>query len=92
VEEYYSVLPDDPETGYSLLSPDYQSSTSFEDYEAFWSTIDAVTVEDTRPAGSDAVDVALVYATGDGTKREVRRIFVERGDDGYRVSADQIVG
>jgi serine/threonine protein kinase len=92
VEEYYSVLPDDPESGYSLLSPDYQSSTSFEDYEAFWSTIDSVTVEGTRPAGSDAVDVALVYTTDGGTQREVRRIFVERGGDGYLISSDQIVG
>ena len=62
MEEDYSVRPGAPESGYSLLSPDYQSSTSFEDYEAFWSTIDSVTVEGARPAGSDAVDVALVYA------------------------------
>jgi hypothetical protein len=38
------------------------------------------------------VDVALVYDTDGGTQREVRRIFVERGDDGYLISADQIVG
>jgi serine/threonine protein kinase len=92
VEGYYGVLPDDTETGWSMLTPDYQAETSRDTYEGFWSGIDAVTVEDTRPAGSDAVDVTLTYTSGGGTQSEVRRVFLERGDDGFLISGSEIVG
>jgi eukaryotic-like serine/threonine-protein kinase len=75
-----------------MLTPDYQAETSRDTYEGFWSGIDAVTVEDTRPAGSDAVDVTLTYTSGGGTQSEVRRVFLERGDDGFLISGSEIVG
>ncbi|HEX5860520.1 MAG TPA: serine/threonine-protein kinase, partial [Nocardioides sp.] len=57
VSDYYAVLPGDTETGWSLLTAGFQREVgSFEDYDAFWSTIDSVTVEDTQPAGTGAVD------------------------------------
>jgi serine/threonine protein kinase len=92
VESYYGVLPDDTESGYAMLAPEYQSRTSFDSYDGFWSGIDAVTVEGARPAGPDAVDVTLTYTTGGGAQQEVRRIFLERGADGYLISDDEIVG
>jgi serine/threonine protein kinase len=92
VESYYGVLPGDTESGYAMLAPEYQSRTSFDRYQGFWSTIDAVTVEDARPAGPGAVDVTLTYTSGGGTQQEVRRIFLERGADGYLISDDEIVG
>ena len=92
VEGYYGLLPDDTEGGWAQLSPAYQSQTSFGEYDGFWSTIDAVSVEETRPAGPDAVDVTLAYTSNGGTQTEVRRIFLERGEDGYLVTDDQIVG
>jgi hypothetical protein len=92
VEGYYGALPDDTETGWSLLTPGYQQETSRDTYEGFWSGIDAVTVEETRAAGSNAVDVTLTYTSGGGTQREVRRVFLERGDDGYLISGSEIVG
>jgi eukaryotic-like serine/threonine-protein kinase len=92
VEGYYGVLPDDTESGYAMLAPEYQSRTSFDRYQGFWSTIDAVTVDDARPAGPDAVDVTLTYSSGGGTQQEVRRIFLERGSDGYLITDDEIVG
>ena len=52
VEDYYAVLPDDTETGWSRLTPGFQQEVgSYEDYDGFWSTIDSVTVEDVRAAG-----------------------------------------
>jgi hypothetical protein len=89
VEDYYSVLPDDTETGYSMLSPSYQESTSYEEYEGFWSTVGEVTVADSAPAGPDAVDVTLLY---DGGSEEVRRIYLERGPDGWLIADDEVVG
>ncbi|MET0951853.1 MAG: serine/threonine-protein kinase [Aeromicrobium sp.] len=90
VEGYYGLLPDDTESGWAQLSPEYQSQTSFGEYDGFWSTVDDVTVEQSRPAGPDAVDVTLTY--NKGTQREVRRIFLERGEDGYLITDDQILG
>ena len=89
VEDYYAVLPDDTESGYELLAPSYQDQTSYESYDGFWSTVDEVTVEDTAPAGTNAVDVTIVY---NGEDEEVRRIYLERGDDGWRITDDEVVG
>ena len=93
VSDYYAVLPEDTETGWSLLTAGFQREVgSFEDYDAFWSTIDSVTVEDTQPAGTGAVDVTLTYTTDGSSEQEVRRIEVVEGGDGYLISGDAVVG
>jgi hypothetical protein len=93
VEDYYAVLPDDTQTGWSMLSPGFQDEVgSYGDYDGFWSTIDAVTVEDVESAGSGAVDTTLVYTTDGSTQREVRRIELTRSGGEYLISGDDIVG
>jgi hypothetical protein len=92
VEDYYALLPEDTEAGYALLSSSYQDRTSFEEYDGFWSSIEDVTVTGSSPAGPDAVDAEITYDTGDGSESEVRRIYVERTDDGYVIVDDEIVG
>ncbi|MGZ5405546.1 MAG: serine/threonine-protein kinase [Nocardioides sp.] len=89
VEDYYADLPGDPESGYQRLAASYQGETSYESYEGFWSGIDEVVVQDTAPAGAGAVDVTLLY---NGDDAEVRRIYLERGDEGWLIVADEIVG
>ncbi len=88
VEDYYAALPADTEAGYALLSPSYQRSLSFEDYDGFWSRFDEVTVEATEPAGN-AVDVTLLY---DGGDEEVRRIHLTRDGDSWLITGDEVVG
>ncbi|MFL6003915.1 MAG: serine/threonine-protein kinase [Nocardioides sp.] len=93
VEDYYSVLPDDTETGWSMLSPGFQNEVGRGSYDGFWSTIDAVSVEDAQPAGPDAVDTTLVYTKTDGTTdQEVRRIELTETNGGYLISGDDVVG
>jgi serine/threonine protein kinase len=93
VEDYYAVLPDDTQTGWSMLSPGFQSEIgSYGDYDGFWSTIDAVTVEDVQSAGPGAVDTTLVYTTDGSSQSEVRRIELTRSGDSYLISGDEIVG
>ena len=93
VEDYYAVLPDDTETGWSMLSPGFQQEVgSYDDYDGFWSTIDSVTVEDTQPAGPGAVDATLVYTTDGSSQSEVRRIELTRSGGDYLISGDEIVG
>jgi hypothetical protein len=89
VIDYYGLLPGDTAAAWPLLSPDMQAEVgSFEDYEAFWSTIDAVAVDDTTPAGSNAVDVTLTYTTEGSSEQETRRIELEETDDGFVIVAD----
>ncbi len=89
VADYYSLLPDDTAAAWPLLSPDMQAEVgSYEDYEGFWSTIDAVTVDDTAPSGSNAVDVTLTYTTDGSSEQETRRIELEETDDGFLIVAD----
>ena len=89
VEDYYATLPDDTEAGYAMLAPSYQEETSYQSYEGFWSTVDEVDVLDSAPAGTNAVDVTLLY---DGDDEEVRRIFLERDGDAWLIADDEIIG
>jgi len=92
-ENYYAALPDDTETGWSQLTEGYQRETGgYDNYTAFWDGIDAVTVDDTSPAGPRAVDVTLTYTTDGSSDREVRRLYLERTDGGYLISGSEIVG
>jgi eukaryotic-like serine/threonine-protein kinase len=93
VEDYYAVLPDDTETGWSQLTPGFQREVgSYEDYDGFWSTIDSVTVEDVQAAGPGAVDATLVYTTDGSSQSEVRRIELAGSEGDYLISGDEIVG
>jgi eukaryotic-like serine/threonine-protein kinase len=93
VEDYYAALPDDTETGWSQLSPGFQSEVgSYADYDGFWSTIDAVTVEDVDAVGPQAVDTTLVYTTDGSSQREVRRIELTESNGDYLISGDEVVG
>ncbi|MGH3334360.1 MAG: serine/threonine-protein kinase [Nocardioides sp.] len=93
VEDYYAALPDDTETGWSQLTPGFQQEVgSYEAYDGFWSTIDAVTVEDVQTVGGGAVDATLVYTTDGSSQREVRRIELSRSGGGYLIDGDAVVG
>ncbi len=90
VESYYSSLPGDVDSGWSQLSPQLQDQIGYDSYRGFWSTIDAVRVDSTRPSGPDGVSVTLTYTTDRGTESETRLLQVERSGDGYLISGDQV--
>ena len=93
VEDYYAVLPDDTEAGWSMLSPEFQGEVgSYGSYDGFWSTIDSVTVQDVQAVGGNAVDTTLVYTTDGSSQSEVRRIELTRSGDDYLISGDAVVG
>jgi hypothetical protein len=93
VASYYAALPEDTETGWSLLSPEFQERIGgYGSYRGFWSTIASVVVADTTSAGSDAVDVSLTYTRQNGfVEDEVRRIYLARTDDGFVIAEDAVV-
>jgi hypothetical protein len=91
VEDYYAVLPEDIDAGWSLLSESYQAETGYDDYQAFWSSIDDVSVTSTSPAGPGAIDAEVVYTQDGGTQSEVRRIYYERSGGGYLITGSELV-
>ena len=91
VQDYYAVLPEDIDAGWSLLSDSYQAETTYGDYEAFWSTIDDVAVTSTRPAGPGAIDAELVYTQDGSTQSETRRVYYERSGGGYLITGSELV-
>lgn len=93
VSDYYALLPGDTGAAWELLSPQMRDEVgSLEDYEAFWATIDEVTVQDTASAGDEAVDVTLTYVSDGTEEQEVRRLELEPQDDGFVVVGDEVVG
>ncbi|MDN7120209.1 serine/threonine protein kinase [Nocardioides sp. ChNu-153] len=93
VESYYGALPGDTAMAWAMLGSDFQAEVgSLDDYEGFWATIDAVSVDDVQPAGEDAVDVSLTYTTDGSSQSEVRRLYLEPTDGGYLIVDDEVTG
>jgi serine/threonine protein kinase len=90
VEYYYGFLPEDTDTAWSLLSPELQEEIGINSYTGFWRTIDDVQVDTTRPSGSDGVLVTLTYFKDGGSEREQRTLQLERTDNGYLISGQQL--
>jgi serine/threonine protein kinase len=90
VADYYALLPDDTSSAWELLSADMQAEVgSLDDYEAFWATVDSVSVNDTTSAEPNSVDVALTYVTDEGSEDETRRLDLQDQGDGFLIVGDQ---
>lgn len=90
VVDYYSLLPDDTEAAWPLLGPAVQAEIgSYEDYDGFWRTIDAVEVTGTETEGEQTVLVTLSYTSGGGSESEQRRLGLERDGDGWVIATDE---
>ncbi len=87
---YYSLLPENTDAAYALLSPSYGSS--FGSYNGFWRTIAAVDVRGVTAVDETTVDVAITYTGRDGsTEDETRRLFLQPTEDGYAIVSDSAV-
>ena len=87
VTDYYSLLPDETDAAWSMLSPEAQQDIGRGTFDGFWATIDSVSV-DGAEAVDDIVEVSLTYTTDGRTEHETRQLQVDQSDDGYLISAD----
>ncbi|QWC84505.1 protein kinase [Nocardioidaceae bacterium] len=90
IEGYYSLLPDRIDAAWAQLSAGEQARIGYDTYRGFWSTIDAVRVDGTRPSDGGSVLVDLTYATAGGSQSETRQIEVGRSGESYRITGDQV--
>lgn len=92
VAGYYSLLPGDTETAWTMFTEGYQSDLGgFDEYDGFWRTIDAVSVDGVEEVDDTIADVTLTYTTDGSTQTETRRIYLEPTDDGFLITADERV-
>lgn len=90
VKDYYSHLPSDTKTAWSLLSPATQDQVgSYGNYTGFWRTVQQVRVDKTTPVEDGVIDVELTYTTGRGTESETRRLRLEKSGDSFLITGDQ---
>ena len=91
-EDYYAALPDDTETAWQLLTPEYQNGMGRGSYEGFWATIDDVAFDGAEEVEPGVVDVTIIYTTDGSSQTEVRRLDLEQSGGGLLIADDEIVG
>ncbi|MGH3458424.1 serine/threonine-protein kinase [Aeromicrobium sp.] len=92
VEEYYSHLPDDTETAWTLFSPGMQKKVGgYGAYEGFWRTISDVRVDGTTLVKKSVVDVRVTYTSDRGTETETRRLRLKKNGDTFVIAGDEVV-
>jgi serine/threonine protein kinase len=95
VADYYAIMPADTRTGFALLGPSLRSQ-GFRSYDAFWDSIESVSVSDVEadPAGR-SVTATVVFVTEDGrtsTERHEFGLVPDATGDGLLIDTDTVVG
>ncbi|MGY1740347.1 MULTISPECIES: protein kinase domain-containing protein [unclassified Blastococcus] len=86
LEEYYALLPDDPEGAYALTGPSLQSAASYDYYADFfgvWSEVSLLDVRDVSVDDGEITATTDVEFTRPGERQvETHAVTFVRGDDG----------
>jgi hypothetical protein len=94
VAGYYAIMPDDTETGFSLLGPQLRSQ-GFRSYDEFWDGIDEVSVGNLQAdPGSRTVTGTVVFQSDGGTSTETHEFGLVPDPSGDRllINTDTMVG
>ncbi|MGZ5415974.1 MAG: serine/threonine-protein kinase [Nocardioides sp.] len=90
LKDYFGTVPDDLDTGWSMLGPRMRS-VGRDSYESWWGTVETVSVSRITPnPGGGSADVTLRYVMKDGrVSVERQRIdLVRSGDGDYLINGD----
>jgi serine/threonine protein kinase len=88
VADYYTLLPEDTDAAWELLTPELQQEFGESGFRGFWATVDEVEVGGTETVDDGVVQVSLTYITDGRAEQETRQLGVEQTDDGYLISDD----
>jgi hypothetical protein len=68
VQHYYSLLPDDPDSAFALLSAQAQAASGgIEGFRDFYGGLSAVAVQNARSTGDGQVAATIVFTRDDGS-------------------------
>ncbi|HEU0287778.1 MAG TPA: serine/threonine-protein kinase [Nocardioidaceae bacterium] len=88
VEHYYSLMPNDTNTGWQMLGGDLKSQGK-RSYEDFWSTIESVEVSNVTETSPTQVVYDITYNEVDGgSSSEHKVITLESHGDSYLIARD----
>ena len=90
IERYFATVPEDTDTGWSMLGPGGKS-VGRDSYEGWWDSVEDVRVSDIEPAGSgETADVTLTYTMKDGrVETERQRLDLLRSESGWLINGDE---
>jgi len=90
IERYFATVPEDTDTGWSMLGPGGKS-VGRDSYEGWWDSVEDVRVSDVEPAGSgETADVTLTYTMKDGrVETERQRLDLLRSESGWLINGDE---
>lgn len=92
VGDYFAVVPDDTDAGWSRLAPSMQDEVGRDGYEQWWGSVDAVELHSTETVGDNQVQVDLTYVMEDGSAtRETQLLTLEQSDDGWLIADDEVL-
>ncbi|MGB3485536.1 MAG: serine/threonine-protein kinase [Mycobacterium sp.] len=92
VTTYYAELPEDTGSAWSKLSSGYQAQTGGQrEYNKFWKSIRAVTVDTVTPRDATSVSARLTYTMRNGSSdTELRWFDIEPVDGELVITGSQI--
>jgi serine/threonine protein kinase len=96
LEQYYALLPGDPESAYALTGPGLQSQVDYGSYSGFWSTWSEVRLLAVRNVSADGDRITATtevqFSRPGETQDETHSVEFVRGEDGQlRVDLDVAV-
>ncbi|HLN78213.1 MAG TPA: protein kinase [Nocardioidaceae bacterium] len=92
VQDYFSVMPEDTDAGWSMLAPSMQAQGR-DSYDSWWSKVDSVDLQAAKAVpGQEQVNIELTYRFKDGSaKQETQRLTMQDSDNGYLIADDQVL-
>jgi eukaryotic-like serine/threonine-protein kinase len=87
VRDYYSLMPDDTDAGWTMLGGSLKSQGKA-NYEDFWNTIDDVELGSVTVESPTSVVYDITYVQSGGQSSEHKRITLERRGDSYLIIDD----
>ena len=92
VGEYFTIVPDDTESGWQRLAPSMQNEVGRDSYEEWWGGVADVELHSTEPVGDDQVRVDLTYLMEDGSAtRETQLLTLEQAGGQWLITDDEVL-
>jgi eukaryotic-like serine/threonine-protein kinase len=88
VEDYYALMPEDTDTGWSMLGGSLKTQGK-QSYEDFWSGIQDVQVSNVTAESPTSVVYDVTYVVDGGTSNERKRITLEQRGDSWLIVDDE---
>ena len=91
-KSYFSTVPDDLDTGWSMLAPSFQAELGRGSYDGFWGSIDSVSLQSVEVVDDQTVQYQITYVGDDGTSQETKILTLEPNGDSYLITSDSPAG